>query len=309
MGEQSKNPGEHCRGIGVSGNRGVSSFSGIARGSLAELETLVILCASLNFFPKETVANVLSGCDETGKLLTGLVKSPRRRPLHYPLSAISQSLSAVSTTTTPKRVPSTRAAWTRSASGCGTRTTRAAAFYPRQVFFPMAGGNERRAKLGRNLGAEIDENLTEAYNVTRRCRWRPENTSASRATSWTIRGIESLKVAKIDTKNSNLIVPPKRLEACCREHGIQRLAIFGSALRGDLGADSDVDVLAAFGPDRIRSLPGMARIRRDLPPLFDVQKVDLRTSQALSRYFRQDVIQQARVQYAKERRSSLETHA
>ena len=53
-------------------------FLGIARGSLAELETLVILCGKLGFFSKETAETVSKDCEEIGKLLTGLVKSLRR---------------------------------------------------------------------------------------------------------------------------------------------------------------------------------------------------------------------------------------
>ena len=53
-------------------------FLGIARGSLAELETLVTLCGNLQLFPPETVPSVLSDCAEVGKLLTALVKSLRR---------------------------------------------------------------------------------------------------------------------------------------------------------------------------------------------------------------------------------------
>ena len=53
-------------------------FLGIARGSLAELETLTTLCGNLSFFPQETVETVLNDCEEVGKLLTGLVKSLRR---------------------------------------------------------------------------------------------------------------------------------------------------------------------------------------------------------------------------------------
>ena len=52
-------------------------FLGVARGSLAELETLVTLCGNLNFFPQKTVEAVLRNCEEIGKLLTGLVKSLR----------------------------------------------------------------------------------------------------------------------------------------------------------------------------------------------------------------------------------------
>ena len=53
-------------------------FLGIARGSLAELETLLTLCGRLGFFPQLSVESALSNCEEISKLLTGLVKSLRR---------------------------------------------------------------------------------------------------------------------------------------------------------------------------------------------------------------------------------------
>jgi len=98
--------------------------------------------------------------------------------------------------------------------------------------------------------------------------------------------------------NPNLTVPHGRLVAFCREHGIRRLAIFGSALRDDFGPDSDVDLLVDFEPDRIPSLFGIARVERELSPLFGGRKVDLRTAEDLSRYFRQRVLEEAEVQYA-----------
>jgi len=52
-------------------------FLGIARGSLAELETLLTLSGRLQLLPQESVTNALSACDEIGRLLTGLVKSLR----------------------------------------------------------------------------------------------------------------------------------------------------------------------------------------------------------------------------------------
>lgn len=36
--------------------------------------------------------------------------------------------------------------------------------------------------------------------------------------------------------------------AFCRKNGIRRFSLFGSVLRDDFGPDSDVDVLAEFGP-------------------------------------------------------------
>ena len=53
-------------------------FLGIARGSLAELETLLTLCGNLDLLPEENVTDALKRCEETSKLLTGLVKSLRR---------------------------------------------------------------------------------------------------------------------------------------------------------------------------------------------------------------------------------------
>ncbi len=43
-------------------------------------------------------------------------------------------------------------------------------------------------------------------------------------------------------------LPHAEIEALCREHHIRRLALFGSALRDDFSADSDVDVLVEFEP-------------------------------------------------------------
>ena len=88
------------------------------------------------------------------------------------------------------------------------------------------------------------------------------------------------------------------LRAFCREHGIRRLSLFGSVLRDDFGPDSDIDVLVEFEPDRIPGLLGIAAMELQMSELFDGKRVDLRTPEDLSRYFRQDVLNTAEVQYA-----------
>lgn len=93
-------------------------------------------------------------------------------------------------------------------------------------------------------------------------------------------------------------VPQDTLAAFCQVHGIRRLAIFGSALRDDFGPESDIDILIEFEPDRIPGLLGIARMERELSALFGGRKVDLRTPEDLSRYFRQQVLSEAEVQYA-----------
>ena len=51
--------------------------------------------------------------------------------------------------------------------------------------------------------------------------------------------------------NSQPSFPKAELAALCRTHGIRRLALFGSALRADFGAQSDIDALVEFVPGRI----------------------------------------------------------
>ena len=97
--------------------------------------------------------------------------------------------------------------------------------------------------------------------------------------------------------NEQVTVSRDALAAFCREHGIKRLAVFGSALRDDFGPDSDVDVLVEFEPDHVPGLLGVAGLELALSRLFSGRKVDLRTPEDLSRYFRQSVLDTAEVQY------------
>jgi hypothetical protein len=61
-------------------------------------------------------------------------------------------------------------------------------------------------------------------------------------------------------------------------------------LRPDFHADSDIDVLVEFEADRIPGLFGMARAERELSVMLGGRKVDMRTPEDLSRYFRQKVL-------------------
>lgn len=87
------------------------------------------------------------------------------------------------------------------------------------------------------------------------------------------------------------------LSQFCRRHHIRRLAFFGSVLREDFSPGSDVDVLVEFDPDHTPGLFGMARLERELSTLLG-RKVDLRTPEDLSRYFRDEVLKEAEIYYA-----------
>lgn len=95
-------------------------------------------------------------------------------------------------------------------------------------------------------------------------------------------------------------IPKEPIASFCREHHIRRLAVFGSALRSDFRNDSDIDLLVEFEPDHTPGLFGIARMERELSVLLGGRKVDLRTPEDLSRYFRRRVLEDAVVQYAGE---------
>jgi predicted nucleotidyltransferase len=89
------------------------------------------------------------------------------------------------------------------------------------------------------------------------------------------------------------------LASLCSRYHIRRLSLFGSALKGGVGADSDIDLLVEFAPGQEPGLLGLAGIEADLSALLpDGRRVDLRTARDLSRHFRADIIEQAAVLYA-----------
>ncbi len=95
---------------------------------------------------------------------------------------------------------------------------------------------------------------------------------------------------------ASIPVDKKKIADFCRRHHIQKLAFFGSVLRTDFGPESDVDVLVEFEPGHV---PGLAFFTME-SELSEIRgrKVDLNTSQFLSRYFRNQVLAEAEVQYA-----------
>ena len=66
--------------------------------------------------------------------------------------------------------------------------------FPRQVFFPMAGDKDGWAKLAKNLKAEIDEELIEAYRGTVSLPFSAGDNRRAAVKIIDDRGIESLKV-------------------------------------------------------------------------------------------------------------------
>ncbi len=92
-------------------------------------------------------------------------------------------------------------------------------------------------------------------------------------------------------------IPRAKLKAFCQKNHIIKLSLFGSALRDELKPDSDIDILVEFDKNHIPGLLDLAGMEIELREMLG-RKVDLRTPAELSRYFRDDVLEKARVEYA-----------
>lgn len=81
----------------------------------------------------------------------------------------------------------------------------------------------------------------------------------------------------------------EKIIAYCEKQPIDRLSLFGSALRKDFDDHSDIDLLVEYVVDEPVTLLDMAQQEIALSEIIG-RKVDLRTPADLSRYFREDVI-------------------
>ena len=91
-------------------------------------------------------------------------------------------------------------------------------------------------------------------------------------------------------------IPRADLLRFCAQNHIRKLALFGSILTGRFRPDSDVDVLVVFEPDTAHTYFDLVGMEQELSTMFG-RKVDLRTPGELSRYFRDQVLASAAVQY------------
>lgn len=91
-------------------------------------------------------------------------------------------------------------------------------------------------------------------------------------------------------------LPQAAVAEFCRRHHIRRLSLFGSILRDDFGPESDVDVLVEFEPGKVPGFFTLSAMQRELAEIVG-RRVDLRTPGELSKYFRDEIVTSADVQY------------
>src|SRR5881628_1882458 len=92
-------------------------------------------------------------------------------------------------------------------------------------------------------------------------------------------------------------VDEAKLAELCRRYEVRELSLFGSAARGEMRPDSDIDLLVEFLPDAQVGLVEHAGLMLDLQRLLG-RKVDLVSKNALKPRIRPYVLSDAQLVYA-----------
>jgi uncharacterized protein len=91
-------------------------------------------------------------------------------------------------------------------------------------------------------------------------------------------------------------IDKKKIAFFCQKHHITFLALFGSILTPLFSSKSDVDIVVKFEKKHIPSLFDIVDMEEELTSIVG-RKVDLKTPEDLSRYFRDEVLSHARILY------------
>jgi predicted nucleotidyltransferase len=87
------------------------------------------------------------------------------------------------------------------------------------------------------------------------------------------------------------------LEEVCRRYEVRQLSLFGSAARGELRRESDVDIMVEFESGARVGIVRFESLAEELASLAG-RRVDLVTRRGLKPWVRSEVLRDARVVYA-----------
>jgi predicted nucleotidyltransferase len=100
-----------------------------------------------------------------------------------------------------------------------------------------------------------------------------------------------------ETQQLPIVIPKEELAHFCQRHHIRKLSLFGSVLRDDFTPESDIDFLVEFEPGKTPGFFKIVSMEMELSSLLEGRKIDLRTPEELSIYFRDRVMASSVVQY------------
>jgi len=98
--------------------------------------------------------------------------------------------------------------------------------------------------------------------------------------------------------NKQIILPHEKITLFCQKWKVVEFALFGSVLRADFDAMSDVDVMVTFAPSSQTSLFDLAQMQLELQTIFG-RPVDLVEKSSITNPYRKStILESAEVIYA-----------
>jgi len=91
-------------------------------------------------------------------------------------------------------------------------------------------------------------------------------------------------------RDGELNIEPDQLAKLCRKYGVRKLSLFGSAARGDMTPESDVDLMVEFEPGSRTTLWDLPAMQQAFSALFGDRPVDLVPPDVLKNPFRRKAI-------------------
>ncbi len=89
----------------------------------------------------------------------------------------------------------------------------------------------------------------------------------------------------------------KVIKDLCERYRVRELSVFGSAIRDDYSAASDIDLLVEFEPEAQIGFMTLSKMQRELSGILNRQ-VDLIPKKGLKLKIRESVLSSAKVLYA-----------
>jgi len=94
----------------------------------------------------------------------------------------------------------------------------------------------------------------------------------------------------LGARAAKLRIAKNEIAALCRKYGVKKLSLFGSAARGKMKPESDVDLMIEFDPASTTSLWDYPAMQDDFSALFDHRKVEFASPEILRNPFRRKTI-------------------
>lgn len=93
-------------------------------------------------------------------------------------------------------------------------------------------------------------------------------------------------------EKTRIDIPKDKIVGFCKKWKIREFYLFGSVLRDDFGADSDIDVLVAFSEEARHTLFNLVHMESELKDIFgrEVDLISRRGIESSRNYIRRNAI-------------------